>query len=175
MVVELRDSTLEALAYICANLRERDKQEIFALRWEDNHMQLAADTFACGALQQIAFLDGEPVAVVGAHPMWPGVWSVFAFGTDKWSKVVLALTRYVRTFIIPALYNGGCRRAQCFALETHTDARRWLELLGATAEVVLPDFGKDGETFVLYSWDRFRTRSNPLISGRLECAAAEQK
>lgn len=147
-----------ALDYICQNLRARDYEEVFATQYEDDPFTLADNTLACGDFQWIAWRDGEPVASIGARPMWPNVWNVWAFGTDRWPEVVLALTRHVRRFMIPALKNFGAHRAQCFALETHDDARRWLTSLGAQEGPKLDKFGKSGQTFVVYSWLRDTTR-----------------
>lgn len=152
--VQLIDRDLDALRHIARNLRERDREELFATRWDEDPETLALDTYNCGDFQWIATLDGEPVAVVGAAPAWPGFWTVFAYGTDKWPKVLVTLTRHVRRFIYPALWNSGARRVQCHALSTHEDARKWLTFLGAREEAVLDNFGKNGETFIQYLWDR---------------------
>jgi hypothetical protein len=154
-----QDFTFDDVLHICRNLRERDREEIFAMRFTDDPDQLAADvSTSYGRMVWCAYADGVPVAMVGAMPPWPGTWSAFAFGTDDWPRVVMSLTRLARTFLMPAIYNSGARRAICYALDTHTDARAWLSLLGMEPEQVLPRWGKNGETFVLYSWCRFRTR-----------------
>lgn len=159
MAAVLGPPVLEHLAYIAANLRARDRDEIFAVRHTEDPEALALDTFNTGAFQWIAYRDQEPVAAIGAVPLWPRVWNLWAYGTDRWPEVVLKLTRHARSFMLPALYNAGAIRAQCYALEAHQDARKWLELLGGVQEHTLTNFGKNGETFVLYSWGRDRTRS----------------
>jgi len=160
MAVVLADASYEALFYIAQNLRERDREEINATRWSETPESLAADTFACGNFQWVAYLDDEPVASIGAFPGIPNVWTVWAYGTDKWPKVVKTLTRHVRRFMIPALENTEAVRVHCFAYDGHTDARRWLEALGATPETRLDNWGKNGQRFVLYSWTREGVRSH---------------
>jgi len=65
-----------------------------------------------------------------------------------------ALTKYAIRNMRPALYRSGALRVDCMSLATHTDARRWLELLGLRPEKTLDNWGKAGESFVLYSWTR---------------------
>lgn len=143
---------------VAENLRERDRAEIFATRYGDDPLDLARDTVRTGAFRWGAYADGRPVAMIGAFPRWPNVWSVWAFGTDEWPRVVRALTRHVRSFMIPALYHAGAVRADCHALETHTDARKWLTYLGAREANRLDFFGRNGECFVEYVWLRSQTK-----------------
>jgi len=152
---------LETTEYIIQNLRERDKQEIFATRWGDDLEELVQDIQGYGEFQWTAVLDGTPVAIIGACPMWPGVWSVWAFGTEDWPKVVLKLTRHARQAMIPALHEQGAHRAECRALKVHEDACRWLELLGAHKEAELAGFGRQREDFILYVWSRNNVLSFP--------------
>jgi hypothetical protein len=142
------------LTHITRNLRPRDKEELFATRFGDDPEAFASSIAQTGSFQWGVYLDGVPVAAIGAMPRWPGVWSMWAFGTDDWPKVALTLTRHVRRFMIPALLRAGAHRADAAALATHTDARRWLEAVGAKPENVLDKYGRNGETFVLYVWTR---------------------
>ena len=152
---------LEALKHITHNLRERDAAEIFACRWSDDPDDLASDVSQYGEFQWMVRLDGEPVAAIGAYPAWPGVWSVWAFGTDNWPKVILSLTKHVKRFMIPAFLNQKAHRAECRALKTHTDACRWLEMLGAHKEAELAGFGRQREDFNLYVWRKENVRWSP--------------
>lgn len=161
MKTELGPRDIEALKYIAANLRERDKVELFATRWTTNTDELAVDTYNAGEFQWIAWRDGTPVAVVGAVAMWPNVWSAFAYGTDRWPEAVLTLTKLVRRVMIPTLEGLGAHRVQCHAYSGHDDARRWLEALGAEVENVIPDYGLNQEPFVLYRWRRRETQHVP--------------
>lgn len=159
MNIELRpEPPFEDMLQIARNLRARDREEIFATRYGNDPADLARDAVNTGAFRWGAYVDGRPVAAVGAVPRWPRVWSVWAYGTDEWPKVVITLTRHVRRFMIPAIFNSGCIRADCMALARHVDARRWLEYLGAVPEKVLDNWGKNGEKFVLYCWTREQTK-----------------
>ncbi len=158
MKIELqKEPTYEQALYIAENLRERDRQEIFATRYDESIEGLARDTVALGGFSWVALVDGVPVAVIGATPRWPKVWGIWSYGTNDWDKVVLTLTRHALRFMRPALYNSGAIRVDCMALAAHTDARRWLEYLGLRPEKKLDKWGKNGETFVSYCWTRKQT------------------
>lgn len=149
---------LADMRHVAQNMRERDRNEIFATRWDDDPNKVARDVCASGAFRWGVYLDGAPVAAIGAHPRWPGVWTAWAFATDDWPKVVVPTTRHVRRFMIPALINFGVERVDCLSLATHTDARKWLTYLGAKEEKSLDKWGKGGETFVSYVWTREQTK-----------------
>lgn len=156
----LADRDLAALEYITERLRERDREEIFATRWDEDTARLAADTFNAGEFQWVAWVDGEPVASIGAAPVWPNVWQVWAYGTDNWHKAALTLTKHVKRFMIPALNENGAIRAQCYAMQKHEQACRWLERLGARPDATLDNYGGHGQTYVLYSWRQRKTEDN---------------
>lgn len=166
--VELRtEPPFEDMLLIAQNLRERDREELFATRYGDDPADLARDAIRTGAFRWGAYLDGRPVAAIGAFPRWPNVWSAWAYGTDEWPKVVLTLSKHVRRFMIPALYRAGAVRVDCCALETHYDARKWLTAMGAEAEITLDKWGKNGQSFVNYVWTRKHAKAAMLASGRL--------
>jgi hypothetical protein len=145
--------TEERLRHVVTHMRKRDADEIYALRWDDDPEQIVRGLLPlCGAMCWIWERDGVPVSVQGVIPARPGVWEVFAFGTDDWPRVVLDMTRHARSFIIPALLRAGFRRAECRALASHTDSRKWIEALGAVEECVLERYGRADETFVAYVW-----------------------
>lgn len=155
MKIELRPTpSFEDSLRVVQNLRDRDRDEIFATRWTDDPAAVARDVVATGDFRWGAYVDGRPVALIGAFPRWPRVWTMWAFGTDEWDKVVLALTRHARRFMMPAIFNSGAIRADCYALASHHDARRWLVYLGAAPEKFLDNYGKNGEKFVCYCWTR---------------------
>lgn len=146
------------MLHIANNLRARDREELFATRYGNDPADVARDAVQTGAFRWGAYLDGEPIAAIGAMPRWPRVWSAWSYGTDKWPRAALTLTKHVRGFMLPALYHAGAIRVDALSLGSHTDARRWLELLGAEAEISLDNWGRNGETFVNYVWTRKKTK-----------------
>ena len=154
----LEDPTFEQVLFIAENMRERDREEIYATRYGEDPAEVARDVMRAGDFKWIALVDGTPVAAWGAYPRWPGVWTGWAFGTDDWPKAVRAVTRHVRRFMLPGLYHAGAHRVDCLAYAGHTDARDWLDYLGAKPEKPLDNWGKNGETFVCYVWTREPTK-----------------
>lgn len=140
------------LLYVASSMREWDKREIYSTRPDESPELLARDIMMLGDFGWIFGVDGEPIVALGAVPIWPGVWSVWMFGTDKLPLVGKKVTSWVRRAMIPALLSVGCHRAECNSMEGHTDAHRWLEHLGARRGNKVVAYGKNQENFYNYSW-----------------------
>lgn len=141
------------LLYVADNMRDWDRREVFATRWDDNAAELVDMIMAGGEFGWVAGED-QPIAAFGAVPTWQGNWQVWMFATDRWPEVALGVTRFIKKVMIPALEEAGCHRAECRSMEGHEVAHRWLESLGADKESELPNYGRNGETFYLYRWTR---------------------
>lgn len=138
---------------VCVDMRPEDREEIFALRWSDNPMDLAEDTMAVPGAKWAVHLAGVgPVAVYGAAPMWPGVWSMWLFGTPHFQRIGGRLSHHIQRVMLPALAIAGAHRAEARSLSTHTKAHEWLEALGARREATLEGYGKNGEDFIVFAW-----------------------
>jgi len=165
--VEGHPVTPAALSHIVKNLRPRDRQEIFALRWDNDEDKFTFDVCqVAGDLWRLWTLDGEPVAVNGIIPVRPGVVIAGAFGTPKWRSIIKPMTRWSRDFVIPALKNSGYHRGEAYVLATHTDSRRWIELLGGEVEALLKGYGRGREDFLLYAWDLTREGGSDVLRRR---------
>lgn len=138
--------------HVARNMREWDAKEIYATRWTDDPAEVAADCMAAGKFSWLAYAGDTPVAVVGAWPAHPGVWSVFMFATDDFNAVAFSLTKFIKRVMIPALVKTGAHRAECHSIEGHEVAHRWLEFLGAKAEEPRKFYGRNRETFICYAW-----------------------
>lgn len=134
-------------------MRQADKDEIFALRWSDNPIDLAEDTMNVPGPKWSAHLEGVgPAAVYGAAPMWPGVWCLWLYGTPHFQQIGVRLSRHIQRVMLPALAIAGAHRAEARSLATHTEAHAWLERLGGKPEATLKGYGKRGEDFIVYAW-----------------------
>lgn len=151
--MKLGPVTFEDALVVALGLRADDAAEIYATRWSDNPVELARSCVYAGEFAWVAGLD-SPIAVIGAQPVWPGVWNVFMFATDEFDKIAFPLTKFVRRTIIPSLREAGAHRAECRSAMSHTKAHRWLEALGATREGVMREYGSNKEDFALYVWRR---------------------
>lgn len=138
---------------ICVNMRPEDREEIYATRWSDSPIDLAEDTMAIPGAKWVAHVAGlGPVAAYGAAPMWPGVWSLWLYGTPHFHRIGGRLSRHLLRVMLPGLAIAGAHRAEARSLSTHTQAHQWLERLGGQREATLKGFGKRGEDFYVYAW-----------------------
>lgn len=154
--VPLCPELVPALEHVCANMREWDRREIFATRWDDDPRALAADIMRAGTFGWLVGLHGEPIAAIGAMPMWPGVWSPWCLGTDKFKHSGLCLTRLTRRVILPTLFGRmNAHRLECRSMVGHTQAQQWLiRSFGARVEAELKGYGRQGEDFLLMVRER---------------------
>ena len=141
------------LTYIAANMSDAD--------WHEVSCQLAPGVtrleVAWVALQYgawVATIDGQPVACFGFAQRSATTLEAFAWGTDRMSRAVPAITRFIRRDLAPGWFAQGVRRLEARSLDTHEAAHRWMTATGAVREAVLPDCGRDGEDFILFAWRR---------------------
>jgi hypothetical protein len=143
----------EDIAYIVRNMRDRDRREIFALRWDDDEDALIDQLHAsAGAMWRLWFYQGEPVAMNGVLPLRKGVVCANAFGTDKWRHIVRPMIHWSVNWVIPCLKVAGWHRGEAYALAANADGRKFIELLGGKLEAYLYHYGREREDFVLYHW-----------------------
>lgn len=168
----IESPTAGAVGAVAMRMRLWDRREIFATRWDDDAGRFAQEicrAFAHG----MGFVAGRgclPIAVFGGAELWPGLWQVIAFATDEFPLIGAAVTRFIRTDVLPRGIARGAHRAECKSLAEHSDAHRWLEALGARREAEHPGFGRNGETFVTYAWRPDDVRKS--LRRRLQPAAA---
>jgi hypothetical protein len=155
-----------AVGFVAARMRDCDRDEIFATRWENDPQKIAEETMTCARFGAVAWHEDEPVAVVCAMPLWPGVWTVAMYATAKWPAVALAVTRWLRRELMPDVAATGAHRVECRSLATHVMAHRWLERLGARCDGVLTDYGRHREAFYVYAWTL-----TDLLMGDPTCAS----
>lgn len=168
MLLPLTEATVLPVARA---MRAADRREVFATRFDDDAEALARDLVAVSRFGATIALAGRPVAAMGAMECWPGVWSVWLIATDEWKLVARAATRWARHALGTVLPEAGAHRCECRSMAEHKTAHRWLELLGARAEAVHPDFGRLRETFITFAW-RFDHVRNHVGTEAQSAAAA---
>lgn len=150
--MRLTEPTLPDVLYIVYNMREADRREIYATRFSENPDELATAAMGWGRFGWVAHYQDRPVAYIGAGVMWPGVWSVWMFATDDFPRIGLPLTKFVKRSMIPAIREAGAHLAMCWSIEGHDHAHRWLQCLGAVPGHPMTGYGKNGETFIPFTW-----------------------
>jgi hypothetical protein len=154
-LVTLTDVDYIALEFICMNMRECDKEELYALRTYDNPLQLAMDAHA--AIRnlgrgRISWVKGRPAAVGAFTEDYPGVWSVWMFGTDDFKAAAIPLLRWVRTEANEILTVCKGHRLHCDSIANHPDAHKMIQAMGGKQESVKRKLGKGGEDFICFVW-----------------------
>jgi hypothetical protein len=152
----LTEITNGALEYICMNLREIDRVEIFAIRPHESPLQLAYEAayqIRNAGRGRIAWHNGRPAGVFAFCEMWPGMWEVWMFGTDDFSKCAVNLLRWCRKEANEILTVCNGRRLQCDVREGHPEAHKLILALGAIPEgPMMRCYGKDGSSYQRYVW-----------------------
>lgn len=149
----LVEPTYEAQLFIAQNMREIDEREVYALRWSDSPDALVRAVRARGQLQWVATArDGTPVYTMGVAPLWPGVWTLWGFSTDRWPEVMFTVTRYIRQNMLPMIGTEFAHRIDCMSLAAKVEGHKWLKFLGAEECAHLAGYGRNGEDFKLFTW-----------------------
>lgn len=152
--VEIIPSTPRDISIVGAQMRAADREEFAA---SAAYPSLAQAAVFCHAMSDqwsaVVLLRGEPVAAFGAagSPLQPHMRSAWAFGTDRFKRVVPAITREVEAWK-PQLVAAGVHRVEARSLVGHDIAGLWLAGLGCRQEAVLRRAGRNGEDFLLFAW-----------------------
>ncbi len=144
-MIEIVTGTHFDVSHVVQNLRRIDAQEIYCQMDGDLvPMSLDLGSWVCR-------LKGEPVAVFAFSMVNLSTVSVNLYGTDKITRAIPAITRFIFTRMIPDALDLGIRRFEARTIETHEQAHKWLEACGAVREGVLEQMGRNGERFFMYA------------------------
>lgn len=153
-MADVLPAALNDVAEVARNMREWDKREIYATRWEADPQALARDCMSSGDFAYTFWYEGAPIAAMGLIPMHPGVWNAWMFATDEFPKIGLMVTKFAKRVLFPSLLGQRAHRIFALSMVGHEDAQRWLVSLGAKPEARLANYGKGREDFVVYAWSR---------------------
>jgi hypothetical protein len=148
------DEAPELALPVIRGMREWDRAEIFAMQPDDDLTRFTEMVQAFGPAAWISGVGYEPIACFGAYQAFPGLFEMWMFATDNINSIGKSMTKAVRDVIVPHLFACGARRLECRSMEGHVEAQRWLETVGARRESSAPEFGRGGQTFHTYVWER---------------------
>lgn len=153
----LTEFNLGSFEYICLNMREVDRVEVFGMLHNESPLQLAyeyAHVIRNKGRSRIGWSDrtGKPAAFGALTEDWPGMWSVWMFGTDDFKDCAADLIRWFRREAADILTVCNGRRLQCDSRFDHAEAHKMLKALGAVEEVRLRSYGKDGADYIRFVW-----------------------
>lgn len=152
----LDEITLPALEYICLNMRDVDKREIYNILDHDNPIILAYQAHYVAVSKgrgRIAWHNGRPTAFIAFTEERPTVWTVSMFGTDDFRNVAFECMRWARSTAADLINERNGRRLYCDSHIDHDEAHRFLTALGAVHEgPPMRHFGKDGSDYIRFVW-----------------------
>lgn len=151
--VEIAPACDRDLTFIASNLRPEDADEVFC-QLPDGATWFHLAYVASQTASWVARVDGQPVCAFGFQPRSVTTLEAWAWGTRGMWRAIPAITRFVATDLLLGWLEDGVRRLEARSISTHVSAHRWMEATGAVREAVLPDAGKNGETFIQFVWTR---------------------
>lgn len=156
MSVDIVRATVRDACFVAANMREADRREIGAVVSMDQPALVALALLdASGDMAFVARRRGQPIAAFGVSPVFPHIWTGWAYGTEWMPRAVPAMTDHIMGVITPAMVDRDVRRVEVRTMADHDISHRWLASMGARLETPEPYvFGRHGERFVTYGWGR---------------------
>lgn len=157
MRVEIKAGTLRDICFVAANLRDQDRREIFATANLHSGTQAGAVSYLSSPdWCWTAWLDGQPVGAfgisLGSPEYQPHLRYAWAYGANKFKRVVPAITRFCINEWPERLIAEGATRVEVRSLADHDLAHKWLSSIKARKEAVMPNYGVNGEAFELWAW-----------------------
>lgn len=163
-MITIEPATLRDASYVTANMRAADRREVYCqlppeidnigVAW----MSVENSQGRCWT----AFENDEPIACFGLSAITGYVMAVWLFGTDRMKRAVPEITRFMLKHVVPGLETEHWQRLEARVHRDHDLAHIWITAMGARLDCVLPVWGRDGEPFYLYSWDRADWQSGKI-------------
>jgi hypothetical protein len=153
--VTIAPLTLLYATWVATHMREADRREIACQMHPDAELSdagLACFHMTPEGWRWQAEIDGQPVACFGLARFTYPVWGGWAYGLPTMRRTIPAISRHFlaqRDRIIAE----GCRCIEVRSIRGHRGAHLWINSLGGRYRCDLPDRGRDGETFELWTWE----------------------
>jgi len=153
-MIEIKQGNVRDYCFIAANMRKADRQEIFCQLPEGTESRIVGvyshDTSE-PRWRFAAFYNGQPVMAYGFQWLNAATLLAWAWGTNDTRRCIPKVGRHILSLREEAI-EAGARRIEARSLKTHKTAARWLQKMGASPIADLRQFGRNGETFVLWEW-----------------------
>lgn len=145
---------MAALRRIAKHIRKSDWEEVRGVAGNLSYIELAHMLSLLSGFKFVAMntITQTYYGVGGFLQLRPGVIEGWILGTDRFNQAYIPLTRAIRRDIIPGIKAGGAHRLECKSISTHTEAHRWLEMMGAKCEGTHEGYGINGEDFKTFAW-----------------------
>ena len=145
----------EDIYEVAVAMRDRDYEEISCLHAAETRADLAmalVRRFGNRPDVLCGLWNTAPVCIGGFIEVRPRVVSMMLFATADFPRIALGITRFTTRQMMPRLADVGVHRFEAASLAGYSDVHDWLRVLGLEPETApLLKFGKNGESFVLFS------------------------
>lgn len=148
-------ATPDLVYFVSKNMRDRDFQEVNAIRWEDDREKMANGLALQYGDKQFCMCigyDNEPIAILMGVSMHPTLWSIGFWATESFPKIKKYVTKFIANEFSEAMYTAGARRIECKSIVGYNDVHKWLKLLGFVQGDTEKHYGKNGEDFITFYW-----------------------
>lgn len=101
-------------------------------------------------------LDGTPLWLAGIHELWPQVGIAWELVLDRtaMARHTVSIIRLAQQQWTRWLTPGAWRWLEAQVLLEDTRSQRWLHWLGFEPLATKPGYGPQGETIVVYAWQK---------------------
>ncbi|WP_291644517.1 hypothetical protein [Bosea sp. (in: a-proteobacteria)] len=153
--MKIEPATARDVWQVAVKMRSADYEEFSAVSFSRSRAELAEDLAARYGDRHdvlVAYRGETPACIGGFIMARPNVVTLLFFATDEFPHIGLGITRFIRQNLFPKLEQEGVHRFEAVSLATHSEAHKWLGVLGLTAETgPMLDYGRDGEAFIQFA------------------------
>jgi hypothetical protein len=148
----IRDSVANDAVIIAKDLRQADKDEVYASHHKDP-LNALMDGYKQSTLCYTVTFKGEPIAMYGCvpHNFLGDTASIWLLATNSLCNCRRKLLKYDRLFVKHML-NHYPKLSNFIDIRNHF-SKRWLSWLGAKFEEAIP-YGIEGKLFYPFSFDK---------------------
>lgn len=154
-MMEIEPATAGDVQQVAVRMRAGDYDEFSAISFAQDRQHLAeilAARYGDRHDVLVGLWKGRPACIGGFVMGRPNVVSLLFFATDEFRSIGLGITRFIRQNLFPKLEAQGVHRFEAVSLATHSEAHKWLLLLGLTAETKpMLGYGREGQAFIQFA------------------------
>jgi len=129
-MIRIEWANYDDLVTIANWLSDADRMELALTRDPDDYLRLADDAYQ--SRYKLVALDhaARPIFAFGANPVGTDMVQVWGFKTKDGPCAIRAVTKCIRSYMIPGLRRIGINRAACYVHRDNHGSRKWLAHLG---------------------------------------------
>ncbi len=144
----IMDPTEKDIMDVINSMTEQDLQEVYSTSYFGDRAGLAENISNNVDMKFVC----KDAAIIGAKENSPGVASVFALCSPAFENHILECTKFVKEVLFPTLHTIGHHRLQAAFMQDRPMEKWAKNILKGNLDGVLKGYGKNKESFVLYSW-----------------------